>query len=285
MDDSVTTEPLTGPARTRRRSPAVGAEDLAETWAALRRHRPMVQCLTNIVAAPFTANVLLAAGATPAMVDNAREARAFAGAASGVLVNLGTPYPETVEGMREAVAGAGESGTPWVLDPIGAGGLPWRTDVAHALLSLGAPAALRGNPSEILGLAGGAGGRGADSVHTGEDALPAAEQLAREHGTVVAVSGETDVLTDGDRVLRLANGHVWLTLVTGVGCALGGLVAGCAAVTDDALTAAATATGALTVAAERAAASAPGPGTFAARLLDELFALQPATLASTARLS
>ncbi|MGB8381142.1 MAG: hydroxyethylthiazole kinase [Dermatophilaceae bacterium] len=251
------------------------AADLATGWGALREQGPLVQCLTNIVAASFTANVLLAAGAAPAMVDNVHEARAFAAAASGVLLNLGTPYADTTAAMREAVAGAGESGTPWVLDPVGAGGLPWRTGVASELLGLAAPAVVRGNPSEVLGLAGGAGGRGVDTVDSTTDALPTAQQLARDHDCVVAVSGEVDYLTDGERVLRLANGHVWMTRVTGVGCALGALMAGCVAVTADVLTGAGAAAGALTIAAERAAAVTQGPGTFAARLLDELFALQP----------
>jgi len=250
--------------------PAVTAADLAASWAAVREHGPLVQCLTNIVAAPLTANVLLAAGAAPAMVDNAHEARGFAAAASGVLVNLGTPYDDTTAAMREAVAGAGDAGTPWVLDPVAVGGLPWRTAVARELLALAAP---------------GAGGRGADSVDSPADALVVARRLAREHGCVVAISGEVDHLTDGERVLRLANGHAWMTKVTGVGCALGALVAACAAVTDDALTAAGAATAALTVAAERAAAVTEGPGTFAARLLDELSTLHPDRLAAQVALS
>lgn len=258
----------------------VGAADLAAVWAAVRERGPLVQCLTNIVVAPLTANVLLAAGAAPAMVDNRHEARGFAAVASGVLVNLGTPYDDTVVAMREAVAGAAAASTPWVLDPVGAGGLPWRTGVARELLGTAAPAVVRANPSEVLGLAGGVGGRGADSVDTPADAEQAARRLARDHGTVVAVSGEVDHLTDGDRLLRLGNGHVWMTRVTGVGCALGALVAACAAVTEDALVAAGAATAAMTVAAERAAAASQGPGTFAARLLDELNALEPDRLAA-----
>lgn len=253
---------------------------LEACWAALRSDAPLVQCLTNVVAAPFTANALLAAGASPAMVDNPQESAAFAEVAGGVLVNLGTPQETTAAAMREAVRGAGRAGTPWVLDPIGAGGLPWRTGVAHELLGMRPPAVVRGNASEVIGLAGGSGGRGADSTAEPDDAAPAAARLAAEHGCVVAVSGEVDLITDGDRVLRLPHGHPWMTRVTGVGCALGALMAGCAAVERDPLVAAACATAALTLAAESAAGRAAGPGSFAAALLDELSLLEPGALAA-----
>ena len=54
-------------------------------------------------------------------------------------------------------------------------------------------------------------------------------------GTVVAVSGKVDHLTDGTRLIRVDNGHRWLTKVTGGGCALGALMAAFAATTDDPL--------------------------------------------------
>lgn len=252
----------------------VSREHLASCWDAVRRQGPLVQCVTNIVVAPFTANLLLAAGAVPAMVDNPREAGEFAAASGALLVNLGTPYAETADAMRAAVQGAAGAGTPWVLDPIGAGALSWRDGVAHDLLALGAPAIVRGNASEILGLAGtGGGGKGPEAAHATDDAADAAAALADAHRCVVAVSGEVDWITDGTRVARVDAGHEWMTKVTGVGCALGALMAACAAVTDDRLVAATTATAALTLAAESAAAASRGPGSFAVALLDELHLL------------
>lgn len=265
---------------------AVRADELGATLAAFREASPLVHCLTNIVVAQWTANVLLAAGAAPAMVDNTHEAGEFARVPvpGGVLINLGTPQEHTVAAMRLAVAGANEAGRPWVLDPVAAGGLAWRTAVARELLEWG-PAILRGNASEVGALTGGAGGRGVDSTDAPEQALEAARHLARTHGVVVAVSGPVDHLTDGERLVRLSNGHPWLTKVTGVGCALGALMAGFAGVTDDRLLAAATATGLLTVAAEDAAAAASGPGSFAVALLDGLYTLSPRELSGRVRLS
>lgn len=265
--------------------PEITPAACAETLQTFRDTGPLVQSLTNTVVTNWTANVLLAAGAAPAMVDNPHEAAEFAAVAGGVLVNLGTPQVETVAAMEEAVRGASAAGTPWVLDPVAAGGLSWRTEVGRRLLSLHEPPAIvRGNASEILGLAGGAGGRGVDSTDTAETALDAAHALACEHGTVVAVSGEVDHITDGTRLVRVHNGHVLLTRVTGVGCSLGALMAGVAAVTDDRVLAATTATALLTIAAEAATTESRGPGSFAVALLDQLALITPEGLESRLRI-
>jgi hydroxyethylthiazole kinase len=251
----------------------VTAQDLADALGALRDRPPLVQCLTNIVAAGWTANVLLAVGVAPAMVDNPREAGEFAAIAGGVLVNLGTPYDETVAAMHLAVAGAKLAGTPWVLDPVAVGALGWRTDLSQQLLREARPTIVRGNASEILALAGGRGGRGVESADSSEAAAKVAVLLANQHQTVIAVSGPTDHITDG-----------WLTRVTGVGCALGALMAAFAAVVPDAVVAAAAATATLTVAGDSAATRARGPGGFAVALLDELALIEPNTLVERVRI-
>ncbi len=125
--------------------------------------------------------------------------------------------------------------------------------------------------------------KGVDSVDTPEAALDAAVELAGLHGTVVAISGPVDHLTDGSRVVKVGNGHPLLTRVTGVGCALGAMIAGFAAVLDDPLLAAVAATATLTV-WDVAAAAHAGPGSFAVALLDELAQLTPADLAARVRL-
>ncbi len=264
---------------------AVSARDCSAALAGLRANPPLVQCLTNIVVAQWTANVLLAVGAAPAMVDNPEEAGPFAGIAGAVLVNLGTPYPDTASAMDAAVVAAAKAGTPWVLDPVAAGALGWRTELAANLLRTAAPAVIRGNASEIMALTGGAGGKGVDSVDTPEVALDAARTLAKEHGTVVAVSGPVDHLTDGERVVRVSNGHPWLTQVTGVGCALGAVMGAFVAAADDPLVAVTAATATLTVAADEAARYTRGPGSFAVALLDEMAALTPEALAERVTLS
>jgi len=254
--------------------------------AALRERRPLVQCLTNHVVVGLTANVLLALGAAPAMVDIPREAGAFAAAADGVLVNLGTPSAERREAMREAAAGAERAGTPWVLDPVAIGALPVRTALAGELLAH-RPAAVRGNASEVLALAGGGpGGRGVDATASAEAARAAAVGLARGRAGVVAVSGPEDLVTDGRTTIRVANGDPMLTRITGGGCALGAVVAAALAVRGEmpALDAVAAAHAIYGVAAERAARGAAGPGSFAVGLVDALAGLSPGDAAADARM-
>ncbi|UYB36517.1 hydroxyethylthiazole kinase [Arthrobacter koreensis] len=241
----------------------------------VRSEPPLVQCLTNAVVTNFTANVLLALGAAPAMTDIPGEAGPFARIASGVLVNLGTPHAEQRTAMLEAALAANDAGTPWVLDPVAVGSLPVRTALAAELLAL-RPTAVRANASEIMALAGlGAGGRGVDATDNPEDALPAADLLAAKYGCVVAVSGPTDVITDGESTLRISNGDVLLTKVTGGGCALGAVTAAFLSAAEDGegLTAAAAATAVYTIAAQQAAAGAAGPGSFAPAFLDALAGL------------
>lgn len=260
----------------------VDATQVADALQALRERAPLVQCLTNTVVQQWTANVLLAAGASPAMVDNPHEAPEFAAVADGVLVNLGTPHDDTAEAMEAAVSSAVANDRPWVLDPVAVGGLGWRTRIARDLL-IRNPTVIRGNASEIAALSGGEGGRGTDSTMDPEGVLDAAAALARSTGAVIAISGPVDVLTDGERTVRLGHGHPWLTRVTGAGCSLGALVAAYTAVSTP-LIAAAAATAHLTLAAEAAAQSAHGPGTFAVQLLDQLELMQPADLGKRVQL-
>ena len=248
----------------------------------MRNTRPLVQCLTNNVVTQVTANVLLAAGATPAMCDTPEESAAFASVASGVLINPGTPSAEQYAGMRQAILGANSVDTPWVLDPVAAGALPHRTAFSREILAY-RPAAIRGNASEIAALAGvGAGGRGVDATDEVEATIPAARDLAAQTGGVVAISGAQDVIVSTRRVTRLVSGHPMMQLVIGTGCSLGALVAAylgahrtATAGQDafdlhDAVVAAHAHSGAAgMVAAQRASA----PGSFAVAWIDALYQL------------
>lgn len=258
-----------GAARPDELAPAVAA-----ALVRLRDARPLVQCLTNEVTTNLVANALLAIGATPAMAAVPGEAEQLAAVADAVLVNLGTPGPDQRACIETTVATAVRAGVPWVLDPVAVGVLSVRTGLAERLLGAG-PAVVRGNASEILALAGlESRGRGVDA-HDGVDAARgAASTVAAVTGGAVAVSGPVDLVVAAGSVARLRGGHVLLTSITGAGCALGALVAAFAAVTDP-VTAAVGASSAMAVAAERAAVTAHGPGSFQVALLDELYRLAP----------
>ncbi|MFY2787881.1 hydroxyethylthiazole kinase [Rhodococcus sp. MALMAid1271] len=252
-------------------------DDIVAAHRLLREGNPLVQCLTNTVSVQFVANALLAAGAAPAMVDNPEEAAGFAEIADAVLVNLGTPTAAQVASSRLASAAARAAGKPWVLDPVGAGGLPWRTGVAVELLA-NRPNVVRANASEVIGLAGAGGGsRGVDSSAQAADSVDAARSLL-DRAEIVAASGETDHIVGSNGVIRVGGGSALLQRVTATGCALGALTAAYCSVAPTTVIGAVAAHAHVAVASQIAARSTSGPGSFAAAFLDELDAVNESTL-------
>lgn len=238
----------------------------------VRDEAPLIHCMTNSVVPEITANVLLAIGAAPAMIDLPEEAEIFAGVASGMLINVGNISSEQMEAMRRAAPAACSAGTPWVLDPVAVGALPARTALARELLDH-RPTIIRGNASEIMGLAGvSAGGRGVDSTDQAEAAIEAAQQLREQCGAVVAISGATDIIV-GSTITRLTGGHELMTKVIGTGCSLGATCAAFAAVAEDALEAAVSAHALFSAAGTKAAQLTQSPGSYLPTFLDALYTM------------
>jgi hydroxyethylthiazole kinase len=260
-------------------------EALAAVLENLREKKPLILSLTNSVVQNFTANMLLAVGASPVMLNDAEEcSQLLEVCGGGLLVNVGTLSHAQAEVMRCAVDAAHAAGIPWVLDPVAVGLLGFRTEFCRELLSMH-PTLIRGNASEIMALAGeAAGGRGTDTTEESSAAVQAARKLAQQCGCTVLVTGPVDYVTDGTRLLALGNGDELMTRVTGVGCAMGALAAACVAAAPDCFTGAAACAAILGLAGERAASRCPRPGSFAAALLDELDALTPADVVEFTRI-
>ncbi|MDF2096393.1 hydroxyethylthiazole kinase [Aquibaculum arenosum] len=257
------------------------------TLAAIRDTGPLVQNITNFVAMDLAANLLLSVGASPAMAHAGEEVEEFVTLASALTINTGTFTSDWLEAAVAAAAQAVATGTPWVLDPVGCGATKFRLANASRLAKM-RPTIIRGNASEIAALSGASaqdsGGKGVDSTLAADAVLEQARRLALNSGAVVAVTGEVDLVTDGDAVLRVANGHMLLTRVTAAGCALTALTGAAAAVCKDPMRAARDALVIMGVAGERAAAVARGPGSFRVALLDALYNLESAQLDEEARL-
>ena len=251
--------------------------DLRSANTRLRANNPLIQCITNTVVQQFSANVLLAIGAAPAMLDHDADAAQFTRIASGLLVNFGTATNQQFLAADAAIDAVNEDSKPWVLDPVSIGAVDFRTTrIRRAANS--SPTAIRGNASEIAALAGmGLGGRGVDSTDEVDAVIPAAAELARSTGAIVAVSGPRDAIVahiDGvDRVVRLDGGHSYMPLVIGTGCSLGAVTAAylVGATTASARFEAVVAAHAhFKVAGEAAAEGARGPGSFSVNFLDVL---------------
>jgi hydroxyethylthiazole kinase len=241
-----------------------------EDLATLQRRRPLTHCMMTHVTAAFAANVLLALGASPAMVIAEDEAPSFAADVDALLVNLGTLTPPAARAMTGAVAAVRTAGRPWVLDPVGAGTIPNRRQFALTLVAQ-RPAVIRGNGSEILSLAAAVpGGRGVDSTASAAAAVEAARSLATSSGAVVAVSGAVDYLTDGKTTFAVAGGHPLMARITGSGCALGATIAALLGAGCPPLRAATTASLLFAEAGRRAGRLASGTASFAVAFVDAL---------------
>ena len=248
--------------------------------ADLRNKNPLVHCITNYVAMNISANVLLAAGASPAMIHTPEEAADFAKIVGGLTINIGTVSPAWFEGMKLAAVAANEASVPWVLDPVAHFATPYRANVAQELLAL-KPTILRGNASEIKGLSGQASAaKGVDALDPVEAAEAGAIALAQEHSMIVVITGETDFVTDGSRIARISGGSSVMPCITAMGCSLTCLMGGFAAVSPP-MEAAATALALFAVAGNMAATEAKGPGSFEPLFLDALHNITPKMLAQS----
>ncbi|MCI5077694.1 hydroxyethylthiazole kinase [Oricola sp.] len=251
----------------------------ASILTAMHAAPPLVHCITNYVAMNVAANVVLAAGASPAMVHAPEEAGEFAGIAGALTVNIGTLSAPWLAGMKAAVTAAQAAGTPWVLDPVAHFATQFRRDAMAELLAM-QPAVIRGNASEIIALAGGdSAGKGVDAGDTVIAARERAVALAQTAKAVVAVTGETDFVTDGVRQATIHGGSPLMPQVTALGCSLTCLTgATLAACREDRFEATLAALAMFAAAGSAAAQQANGPGSFAWRFLDALAALDSSGL-------
>jgi hydroxyethylthiazole kinase len=259
-------------------APAEFADITADVLARIRSRAPRVHCITNSVAQAYTANMLLAAGAIPSMTISPEEIAAFVAGADALLVNLGTFDAERRTAIDVALGALGRGdkapgGKPWVLDPVFIERSPARAQFAQSLVRR-KPAAVRLNRHEFAALAGG------DA--TGDDAPRC---FAKHHDTVVALTGNADVVTDGERSAKVANGDPLMGLVTAMGCAGSALVAAALVVERDRWRATIAALVALGVAGEVAAENTSGPGRFASWIIDALHGLDSATLRARTRVA
>ena len=231
-----------------------------------------VHAITNAAAQTLTANLLLAAGGIPSLTTSAEEAPAFASRAGALLVNLGTLDAERRAAIPWAIAAARAQAKPWVLDPVFVEASPPRLDLARLCLT-GGPAVLRCNRAEFQALSG------------SEAAPETLRSYARSIGSVVALTGSVDQVTDGHRLVAVENGHPLMARVTALGCAATALIAGFAAIEPDPLMAASAALLVIGVAGEVAGEAAQGPGSFQPALLDALYGLDEPTMAARGRVA
>lgn len=251
----------------------------------IRQTAPLVLNLTNQVVTNVTANALLALGASPLMSASGEEQDELLDLAQSLVLNIGTLNRDQIEIMFQAGKTARAKGVPIVLDPVGAGASALRTRTALELMEHLRPEIVRGNGSEILAMAGSAGtAKGVDSRHSSFQALAGAMGLSRHYGCAFAISGPVDVITDGQRQWKVANGHPLMAKVTGMGCTATSLIGAFAAVNPEPALAALHGMAFTGVCGERAASRSHGPGSLQVHVLDQLHLCRQSELTESVRI-
>lgn len=236
----------------------------------LRKLKPLVLNLTNVVTMDFMANAQLALGASPLMSLADEELDELISIASALHINIGTLNTAFIKRCHQAVQYAKKYQKPIVLDPVGAGASKLRTNTALALLPY--CNVVRGNASEILALANLAHAtKGVDSTHATHDALETAKQLAKSHRNTIIISGETDYVTNGTDTVSLPYGSALMPYVVGMGCTLTAVIAAFVATQANAFQAAISATLYFGLCGTHTATQCDAPGSFHTHFLDNLY--------------
>ena len=245
-------------------------EDKAATLLTrLREQKPLIHHITNMVVMNDTANITLAIGALPVMAHALEEVEEMVNLAEALVLNIGTLDPRQVESMLRAGKRANERDIPIVLDPVGAGATRLRTQTSLQLLNKLRISVIRGNAAEVAALVGVTSEtRGVESISVAEDRETIAHRAAKEFGCIVVITGAQDLISNGNRMAKVDNGHPLLASITGSGCMSTSLVGAFLAIEPDPLYAATTALMVMGLAGEFAAPKAGGPGTFRSHLLD-----------------
>ena len=253
-------------------------KQIIEAVNKVKAANPMAGSITNSVTINFVANAQLAVGGSAAMVYLPDEGEFIANAGGATYINVGTLTPIYEETLPRTAKALFDAGKPWVLDPVAIGIGELRTKLLLGFKEY-KPSVIRGNASEVIALAGlwGLEGgtdqsavRGVDSTDTVNAAREAAVALAKYTGGAVAVSGKTDLVTDGETVVYSYGGSRFMEKITGSGCSLGG-VAAVYATAASPFIAALTATAVYNLAGKRAELRACAPGSFQTAFLDELY--------------
>ena len=265
---------------------------IGQTLKELRLKKPLIHHITNYVTVNDCANIVLAIGASPIMADDIEEAADITAISSALVLNIGTLNHRTIESMIAAGKKANTLNIPVVLDPVGAGASELRNVTTERLLEEVKISVLRGNMSEIRFIAGlKATTKGVDASETDlksglEIGRTIAENLAKKLGCVTAITGATDIVSNGSRTIYIENGTKLLSNVTGTGCMCTSLIGAFCGAAGDYMIAAAGGIISMGIAGELAAESAgdKGNGSFHTAIFDGISKLSEEVISGRAKI-
>ena len=198
----------------------------------VRKKAPLIHNITNYVTINDVANMVLACGASPIMSDEPTDIEEITSICQGLNINMGMLNPRKIESMQKAGKKSNELYHKVLLDPVGAGSSSFRTEAALNLIRDIQFDVIRGNISEIKTLAAGHGttsGVDADEADTLteqnlEKMIPFIKDFSRRTGSVIAVTGGIDLVSDAKRCFVIRNGRPEMGRITGTGCQLSGMM-------------------------------------------------------------
>lgn len=275
----------------------------------IKEEKPLIHCITNPISIHDCANVILAVGARPIMAEHPAEVADITASAGALMLNLGNITDARIKSMKQSMRTAMENKIPVLLDLVGVACSSLRLDLARELLSIGHPAVLKGNMSELLAVSGlpshaigiDAGAQDALTAENMETVSEVLKAFSRSNQAIVLATGKQDFVTDGERVVLVQNGSAALSGITGTGCMVGALTAaflpggedniakemtdsietgvwsgveiGLNGKSGNYLAAAVLGTALMGIAGEEAEKISRGPGSFQVNLLDEIYGL------------
>ncbi len=271
---------------------SVTLQSIAQILQEVRANKPLVHHITNYVTVNDCANVTLAIGGSPIMADDIDEMEDIVSITSALVLNIGTLNHRTVESMLAAGRFANARHIPVILDPVGAGASTLRNETTRRLLEQVKIAVIRGNMSEIMFVAGlqsstlGVDASDADMKGGIAKGIETAKVVALRLKCVTAITGATDIISDGRRTLTIENGSSLMSRITGTGCMCSSLVGSFCGASDDYLAAAAGGVLSMGIAGELAAdvAGGKGNGSFRMAIIDAISQLDGDILSKRARL-
>lgn len=262
----------------------INIENLIRDLQLVREKSPLIHNITNYVVMNNTANALLSIGASPVMAHSIDEVAEMASMASALVINIGTLDSRWVDSMLLAGKTAVAKGTPVVFDPVGAGATSYRNEVCKTIIEECKPSIIRGNASEIMAITGNtAQTKGVDSTDSSDSALQSAKALAQQTNAIVVISGQTDYITDGQKVETVTNGNPMMAKVTGMGCTATAVVASLAAINKNYFEASLHGMAIMGITGEVAARNSKGNGSLQVNFLDELYNLNEEVIRKNTR--
>ncbi len=246
--------------------------ETAAVYEKARDSGKLIHCITNPIAVTRSADAVLALGCRPIMAEHPAEAAEITRTADALLLNLGNITDARIASIRISAETAALNGIPFVIDAVGAACSELRRKLAEEVVGSFHPAVVKGNYSEITALCDKnyrSSGVDTDKSLGTDETAQSAVSYAEKHSCVVMASGNTDIITDGKRLVYMNNGTRMLSRITGTGCMLGALTA-VMLTAGEPFTASAAACAVLGIAGELVSPGC-GSGSFFTGLMDNLF--------------